>query len=61
VVRLSLTLRKDLEAKGTKVIEVDHHAFRRALAKTSFYRDWKSKYGSEAWTILEKAVGQLAA
>src|SRR4051794_40786570 len=42
---------KELEAKGTKFIEVDREAFRRALAKTSFYSEWKSKYGSEAWTI----------
>ena len=60
VARLSRTLRKELEAKGTKFIEVDREAFRRALAKTSFYNDWKSKYGSEAWTKLERAVGQLA-
>ena len=39
VARLSQTLRKELEAKGTKFIEVDREAFRRALAKTSAYND----------------------
>jgi len=39
VARLSQTLRKDLETKGTKFIEVDREGFRRALAKTSAYHD----------------------
>jgi len=29
------------------------------LGKTSFYRDWKAKYGDEAWSILEKTAGKL--
>jgi tripartite ATP-independent transporter DctP family solute receptor len=61
VARLSQSLRKDLEAKGIQFIEVDREPFRLALAKTSFYKDWKGKYGDEAWAKLESAVGQLSA
>ena len=33
---------------------------RAALAKTSYYRDWKAKYGDEAWNRLEESSGKLA-
>ena len=60
VAKLSVSLRADLTAKGIQFIEVDREAFRQALAKTTFYRDWKTKYGDEAWSHLEKFSGQLA-
>jgi hypothetical protein len=40
--------------------EVDREAFRAGLAKTSYYRDWKAKYGEEAWSKLEESSGKLA-
>ncbi len=60
IARLSQTLRTDLMAKGLKFVDVDRAAFRRALAKTSFYADWKAKFGEEAWGRLEKVAGQLS-
>ena len=56
---LSQTLRSDLTAKGVTFIDVDRELFRTALAKTSFYKDWRAKYGEEAWGLLEAAVGKL--
>jgi hypothetical protein len=41
-------------------IEVDKSAFRAALAKTPFYKDWREKFGDKGWGLLEAAVGQLA-
>ena len=35
----------------------DPALFRETLRKAGFYAEWKKKYGDEAWTILEKAVG----
>jgi TRAP-type C4-dicarboxylate transport system substrate-binding protein len=58
--KLSESLRIDLTAKGLQFIDVDRAAFRQALAKTSFYPDWKAKFGDEAWTQLEKISGKLA-
>ena len=55
----SSSLRADLSAKGIGFFDVDRDAFRAALAKTSFYAEWKSKYGDEAWGLLEGAVGKL--
>ncbi|WP_448191095.1 TRAP transporter substrate-binding protein [Azospirillum sp. sgz301742] len=60
IARLSASLRDDLTAKGITFLEVDREAFRAALSKTSFYSDWKAKYGNEAWGLLEKSVGKLA-
>ena len=59
IARLSLSLRDDLKKKGITFIDVDRDAFRGALAKTSFYHDWKAKYGDEAWGLMEKSVGKL--
>jgi tripartite ATP-independent transporter DctP family solute receptor len=60
IAKLSESLRAELTAKGMKFIDVDRAAFRQALAKTSFYADWKAKFGEEAWAQLEKAAGKLS-
>jgi len=57
---LSRSLRADLTAKGMQFLEVDKPAFRAALAKTTFYKDWREKFGDKGWSLLEAAVGQLA-
>lgn len=60
VAKLSQTLRQDLAAKGLQFNEVDRNSFRDLLRKTSFYRDWKAKFGDQAWSLLENSVGALA-
>ena len=59
VARLSESLRQELSGKGLQFIDVDREPFRQALAKTNFYKDWKAKFGDEAWTHLEKTSGKL--
>jgi TRAP-type transport system periplasmic protein len=60
IAKLSDSLRTELAGKGLKFIDVDRQAFRQALAKTTFYSDWKSKFGEEAWAHLEKFAGKLS-
>ena len=60
IAKLSVSLRNDLTAKGVQFNDVDRNAFRDALRKTTFYKDWKSKYGDDAWNKLEAATGKLA-
>jgi tripartite ATP-independent transporter DctP family solute receptor len=60
VAKLSVSLREELSAKGMQFLDVDREPFRQALAKTTFYKDWKAKYGDEAWSHLEKYSGKLA-
>jgi tripartite ATP-independent transporter DctP family solute receptor len=59
IARLSQSLRADLQAKGLSFIDVDQEAFRGALAGTSFYADWREKYGNAAWELLEEVSGKL--
>jgi tripartite ATP-independent transporter DctP family solute receptor len=59
VAKLSGSLTADLKAKGINFINVAQEDFRKKLAGTSFYGDWKTKYGAEAWALLEKVSGKL--
>src|SRR3954468_10235051 len=59
IARLSDSLRQDLTEKGLQFNDVDKEPFREALGKTTFYRDWKAKYGEEAWNNLEQVSGKL--
>ena len=59
IASLNQSLRADLTAKGITFIDVDREQFRKALASTPFYGEWKAKYGDEAWGLLEAAVGKL--
>jgi TRAP-type transport system periplasmic protein len=59
IAKLSDTLKADLKAKGITFIDVQQDDFRKALASTSFYAEWKQKYGPTAWELLEKVSGKL--
>ena len=59
VAKLSNTLTADLKAKGITFIDVQQEDFRKKLASTPFYSEWKSKYGADAWALLEKVSGKL--
>ena len=60
IAKLSVTLRETLTGKGLVFNDVDTAPFRAKLAKTTFYADWKTKYGEEAWGLLEQTTGKLA-
>jgi tripartite ATP-independent transporter DctP family solute receptor len=60
VAKLNETLQQDLTSKGLVFNEPDRPPFRDKLRSAGFYTEWESKYGAEAWAILEKYVGTLA-
>jgi len=60
IAALSKTLRGDLQGKGLTFVEVDKKAFKAALGKSTFYKDWRAKFGEEAWKLLEENAGTLA-
>ena len=60
VIRLSDSLRKTLTDKGMVFHDVDRAKFRDVLKTTSYYKDWKTKFGDEAWHVLETTTGSLA-
>ncbi|MEE7461070.1 ABC transporter substrate-binding protein [Methylobacterium fujisawaense] len=59
VAKLSVSLRQTLAEKGIGFIDVDRTLFRDALAKTSYYKDWKAKFGEAGWSHLESVSGKL--
>ena len=50
---------KEMQAAGVVFNKVDTKPFRDALRAGGFYADWKAKFGADAWSLLEKSVGQL--
>jgi TRAP-type transport system periplasmic protein len=60
VARLNASLQSELTGKGLTFEAADRAAFRAALAKAGFYKEWREKFGSETWAALETAVGQLS-
>lgn len=59
IAELSRTLKAQLQEKGITFITVDQDDFRKALGSTSFYAEWKQKYGEAAREILEQVSGKL--
>lgn len=44
--------------RGVKIARPNRAAFQDALRKTSYYSEWKAKFGEEAWALLEKSAGR---
>lgn len=56
---LDASLEAKLKAEGMEFYSPDLIAFRNALAKSTFYKDWKAKFTPELWAALEKVTGSL--
>ncbi len=59
IAALNASLAAKLEAQGMKANTPPTEEFRAALAKTSFYADWRKTFGDAAWQTLEGYVGKL--
>ncbi|HTJ99981.1 MAG TPA: TRAP transporter substrate-binding protein [Bordetella sp.] len=60
IAQLNDSLGASLAQRGLKVNHADPAPFRDALLKAGFYTDWQAKFGAQAWTVLESAVGKLS-
>jgi tripartite ATP-independent transporter DctP family solute receptor len=60
VAKLNDSLRGKLSGQGLKFNDTNAAPFRAALQKAGFYAEWKKRFGDEAWSTLEAAVGKLA-
>jgi TRAP-type transport system periplasmic protein len=54
------TLQADLTSKGMEFIKVDPAPFRAKLQAAGFYKEWRGKYGDQAWAVLEKFTGPIS-
>src|ERR1700742_760417 len=59
IVQANTDYRKTLESKGLTFNTTNAEPFQTALAKTSFYKDAKAKFGNEGWTLLQKYAGNI--
>ena len=59
VAKLNAELRDGLSKQGLAFNQPESAPFREALKKAGFYGQWKSRYGDEAWKILEQSSGSL--
>jgi TRAP-type transport system periplasmic protein len=57
--RLTSSLKTELQKRGMTFIEVDKPAFRAALQASSFYGDWRAKFGDAGWSALQAVSGPL--
>ena len=58
--KLDSSLKAQLQSQGMTFIASDKPSFRAALQKTSFYADWRAKFGDVGWSALQAASGPLA-
>jgi len=54
------SVQADLQAKGLVFNKAVPDSFRAKLREAGFYKEWKERFGTEAWSLLEKEVGALA-
>jgi hypothetical protein len=57
---LNDSVQADLQAKGLAFNKANPDSFRAKLREAGFYKEWKEKFGADAWGLLEKEVGALA-
>ena len=53
------SLKSDLASKGMVFNDPNPAPFRDKLRSAGFYTEWKTKFGDEAWALLEKTTGKL--
>ncbi|MEA2757721.1 MAG: TRAP-type transport system periplasmic protein [Methylobacteriaceae bacterium] len=60
IAKLNKSVEAALTSKGMIFNNVDTGAFRAKLQSAGFFKEWKGKYGDDAWAILEKYAGTIS-
>ncbi len=60
IARANGDVRRQLEGHGLAFNGTDAEPFRAALKQAGFYKEWRQKYGEEAWRVLEDSVGAVS-
>jgi tripartite ATP-independent transporter DctP family solute receptor len=60
ILKQNETFKANLTGNGMEFIKVDQKPFREKLQAAGFYKEWKGKYGDEAWSVLEKYTGPIS-
>jgi TRAP-type C4-dicarboxylate transport system substrate-binding protein len=59
--RLDAELEGTLKSKGLLFNEPERGQFREKLQQAGYYKEWKGKFGAQAWAKLEQYTGPLGA
>ena len=57
---LNGSLESKLVKSGMEVRKVEPAGFRAKLQGAGFYKEWKEKFGADAWALLEKHTGPIS-
>jgi TRAP-type transport system periplasmic protein len=60
VAKLNGELKDKLAGVGMQFNSIEPEPFRARLKAAGFYKDWRARFGDEAWQTLEAAVGELS-
>jgi tripartite ATP-independent transporter DctP family solute receptor len=60
VAKLTNSMEQELSGKGLQFLNVDAAAFRAKLASSGFYKEWRGKFGEDAWKLLESHTGAIS-
>jgi TRAP-type C4-dicarboxylate transport system substrate-binding protein len=60
IAALNSSLQQEIASKGMVINTPRTEPFRDKLRSAGYYAEWKSKFGTEAWAILERNTGRLA-
>ena len=60
IAKANATVEKSLVDKGMQVSTVDTAAFRAKLQSAGFYKEWRGKFGEDAWKLIETVTGPIA-
>ena len=55
--RLNESLQGELQKRGMAFNAVDTASLMRTVADAGYYKEWKGKFGPEAWALLQKYTG----
>ena len=58
--KMNESIQSDLQGKGMVFNTPKADSFQAALRSSGFYKEWRGKFGEQAWSLLEGAVGKLA-
>ena len=52
------TIAEELKSKGVIVTRTDFDTFQSDVRKSGLFAQWRSQYGNDAWSLLEKGTGK---
>ncbi|MEH3147871.1 MAG: TRAP transporter substrate-binding protein [Methylobacterium frigidaeris] len=59
IARANLDLQRTIEAKGLVFNPVDGAPFQAKLKEAGFYKQWRERFGPEAWSLLQRYAGDV--